>query len=142
MFGFGRFLAVGVVLGMAVATWVCISKYRNREIDAVKYLNDSLVVSKLTGNDVISWFETKDPGNEYISVVLLVSEEALNKLKLPDASLKNIESMLLKHKNVILQAILDKKNNKVVSSRSIIFGELEEGLANLLNSNNGYVVID
>lgn len=142
MFGFGRFLAVGVVLGMAVATWVCISKYRNREIDAVKYLNDSLVVSKLTGNDVISWFETNNPDKKYVSTVLLVSNESLNNLKLPVSDLRELKDMLLKHKNIILQMILDKTNDRLILTRTIIFSELEEGLSNLLNSHNGYVVIN
>lgn len=142
MFGFGRFLAVGAVFGIVAAVLVCVSKYRNRTTDVVSSLNDKLVVSRLTGTDITNWFQANNPSNEYVSVVMLVNNGTLSKLKLSAASLRNFESMLLEHKNVILQAILDKNNDSIVLTRAIIFNEMEEGLANLLNSHHGFVVIN
>lgn len=132
----------GAVVVAGVVGYACYKKYAKSEDSPAKMTDvfntstdEQLVVDNLDGRSLTSWFRAKNPEKKYSNVILYPSLKNINQFNLP----KNIE---VDAGNMVIQAIFDDKADKVVLCRSVMFETMESNLSNMLEQNDGMIIVE
>ena len=97
--------------------------------------DEQLVVDKLRGSDLTPWFRQKNADKKLKNVILYPTQNNIAKFNLP----QNVENDT---GNMLIQALFDEANNKVVISRSVMFESMDTSLAEILQNNDGMIIVE
>lgn len=119
--------ASGVII---IAAIVAVVRYQMTHKDDGKI--ESVFVDELTMGEIKKWFVEKMNSDSAKGIVLMPTKENLAtwKVKMPNRD------------NVLIQLVYDEKANKIISYREIGYAEISEKVKNLLDANNGTIVIE
>lgn len=145
LFGKSVYVFAGIVFLFGIVVYL-VDKKKGKQDDKKFSLSDlideQLVVTELSGFDVASWFRSKNPNGNYTNLVVLANSVTLKRLKLPTESVNFFNELLRKFDKVIVQAIFDEKNDELISIRVVVFDTLTDSFKNVLNNNNGFMIVD
>ncbi len=93
---------------------------------------ENIFVDQLNLGEIKNWFVDKITIDSYKGVVFYPTRENAErwKIKIPE------------QENMLIQLVYDQDKDKVVAYRNIAFSEMSPKLKELLDANNGTIVID
>lgn len=97
--------------------------------------DEQLYVDSVSAGDVKSWFVEKNADKKYTNILFYPTTDKIEKFGLDDFAFSDDE-------NYLVQAIFDSETDKVIVSRIIVYREISSKLAELLEKNNGAVILD
>ncbi|MGN0606599.1 MAG: hypothetical protein ACI4JM_08765 [Oscillospiraceae bacterium] len=129
----------GAVIIAGIVGYYCYKKYGSEPTNLTdmftEVTDEQLVVDKVCGKDLAAWFKVKNADKKYSNVILYPNEKNIEQFKLP----KNIVD---NSGNLIVQVIYNEKTGKPVVCRSVLFEEIDSSLANMLEKNNGMIIVE
>lgn len=97
--------------------------------------DEQLVVDKLRGSDLTPWFRQKNAEKKFKNVILYPDQNNIAKFNLP----QNVEEDT---GNMLIQALFDESNNKIILSRSVMFESIDNSLEEILKKNDGMIIVE
>lgn len=97
--------------------------------------DEQLCVEHLSSGEVKSWFIEKNPDKKYTNIMFYPTNDKIEKFGLNYFVFSDSE-------NYIVQAVFDSNADKVITSRVIVYKELNQMLDELMKKNNGVVILD
>lgn len=133
------FIVGGAIAVAGVIGFMCYKNHSGSSeklTDLVNHTtNEQLVVDKLTGSDLTPWFRQKNADKKFKNVVLYPNKKNIAKFNLP----QNVEEDM---GNMLIQALFDENNNKIILSRSVMFESMDTALAEILKTNDGMLIVE
>ena len=133
-----------IITGGLVAISVLILKYlferfeeeNGKAPDTIADVADEqLYVDSVSAGDVKSWFVEKNADKKYTNILFYPTTDKIEKFGLDNFDFSDDE-------NYLVQAIFDSETDEVIVSRIIVYREISSKLAELLEKNNGAVILD
>ncbi|MCD7810948.1 MAG: hypothetical protein LUG91_03695 [Ruminococcus sp.] len=97
--------------------------------------DEQLVVDTLNPSDLTKWFRLKNPEKKFSNVIIFPNEKNIALFKLPKGMVNDTH-------NTILQVLFDKKANKIILYRTVVFEHINAELLKKLNENDGTLVVE